>query len=86
MGVLTKGRHKLTIGSRLFVWWVGDDPDGAGHVLHVSSEDKRFHVHYRLWQRGEREPFVVVLGQEFPGGMDPTKRVSRVDWRGLPID
>lgn len=66
MGVRTKGRRKLDIDGRRYVWWVQEDRDGAGPVLHVVSEDKRLIVMYALWQP-VGEDYVVVLGSEFAG-------------------
>ena len=63
-----EGRRKLVIGDRLFVWYVGDDPDSADMVLHVVSKDKRFIVTYHL---GQAEPAIlIVIGKEFPGVPD----------------
>lgn len=66
MAVLTKGRRKLHREERLFVWWVAPSNDGPGDLLHVISDDKRFHVLYALGQPPEGG-FVVILGREFPG-------------------
>jgi hypothetical protein len=66
MGVRTKGRRKLDIDGRLYVWWIHEDPDGAGPVLHVVSKDKKLIVMYALCQP-KGEDYVVVLGSEFAG-------------------
>src|SRR5262245_14654175 len=59
-----KGRRKLTVGDRLFVWYVADDPESGGMVLHVISEDKRFIARYDLSQTETRR-FLTILGKEF---------------------
>jgi hypothetical protein len=68
MGVRKKGRRRIDVEGRLFVWYVCDDPDSADTVLHVISEDKGFIVQYQLGQSGE--PFLIVLGHDFPGVPD----------------
>lgn len=68
MGVRKSGRRRLDVDGRLFVWYVCDDPDSLGMVLHVVSEDKRFLVTYHLAQPGE--PFIIVIGRDFPGVPD----------------
>src|SRR5262245_32478599 len=48
MGTAKKGRRKLTISGRLFIWYVAQDDDSADLVLHVASDDKSFIVNYHL--------------------------------------
>lgn len=69
MGVLKKGRAKLVVDGRLYLWWVCEDEDSPGHLLHVRSDDRRFAITYALDQsRAELPPpFITVLGREFPG-------------------
>jgi hypothetical protein len=64
MGVRKKGRRRIDVEGRPFLWYVCDDPDSADTVLPVISEDKGFIVQYHLGQTGE--PFLIVLGHDFP--------------------
>ncbi|RYZ78648.1 MAG: hypothetical protein EOP04_29310 [Proteobacteria bacterium] len=67
MSISTKGRRKITVHRRDFVWFVGEDLDWpGGHLLHVISDDKKFIVNYHLGQR-EGERFLPVKGREFLG-------------------
>lgn len=68
MAVRKKGRRKLTVGDRRFVWWVGEsEPDcWIGEALTVASEDGQFFVRYYLGQRSVRR-FLVIQGREFAG-------------------
>jgi hypothetical protein len=68
MGVRKKGRRRIDVEGRPFLWYVCDDPDSADTVLHIISEDKGFIVQYHLGQTGE--PFLIVLGPDFPGVPD----------------
>ena len=65
MGVRKKGRRKLNVGDRAFVWYVFEDHDSPDMVLHVSSDDKLFVVRYHLQQLNE--PILIVIGREFAG-------------------
>lgn len=67
MGVAKKGKRKLTVDGRRYLWYIAQDLDAAGMVaLNVLSNDKRFIVRYYL-----AEPVatrhVVVIGAEFAG-------------------
>jgi hypothetical protein len=64
MGVRKKGRRKLKVGDRLFVWYVADDLESGGMVLHVISEDKGFIARYDLLQPESRR-YLTILGKEF---------------------
>ena len=70
MGVRAKGRHKITVGGRDFVWWVYND----GESLRIASEDKRFVVAYQLYYEGDARPLLRVSGPEFPGVARAAKR------------
>ncbi|MFP2960837.1 hypothetical protein ACLEPN_24235 [Myxococcus sp. 1LA] len=87
MAVLTKGRRKLHREDRLFVWWVAPSNDGPEDLLHVISDDKRFHVTYALGQPS-KEAFLAVLGREFPGLPDAGGcwiRVRTPDWDSTAV-
>jgi hypothetical protein len=70
MAISKKGRRRITIGDRLYLWWVCDtDPEyGSGSclALTVASEDGRFFVRYYLGQKPDRR-YLIVQGQEFEG-------------------
>jgi hypothetical protein len=66
MGVATKRRRKITVKARQYLWFVAEDDDGAGMVLHVTSTDKQFIAHYQIGQ-SEGEAYIVILGQRFAG-------------------
>jgi hypothetical protein len=70
MGVRKKGRRRITICGRSFLWYVAaNDPFSLDLVLHVASTDKKLILHYHLAQQGE--PILVVVGPEFRGLIDP---------------
>lgn len=69
MGVATKGRRKIDVNGRRFVWYVCEDEDSADLVLHVASQDKRLLVRYHLGQP-EGGRVVLVVGPEFGGVPD----------------
>lgn len=68
MAVRNKGRRKLMINNRQFVWWVGESNEcgWVGDVLTVTSHDRRFFVRFYLGQQPEQR-FLVVEGREFAG-------------------
>ena len=66
MGVALKGRRKLIVNGRPFVWHVREDDDSSDLVLHVASADKHFLVQYHLSQPEETR-FLIVIGPEFTG-------------------
>jgi hypothetical protein len=66
MGIALKGRRKLIVDGRPFVWHVRVDDDSADLVLHVASADKHFLVRYHLGQP-EDTRYLTVIGPEFSG-------------------
>ena len=64
MGARKKGRHKLDVEGRAFIWYVKPDDDSAAFILHVLSDDKRFIVRYELLQQEARR-HLTVIGKEF---------------------
>jgi len=66
MGVALKGRRKLIVNGRYYVWHVREDDDSPDLVLHVASADKHFLVQYHLAQPEETR-FLIVVGPEFSG-------------------
>ena len=65
MGVRKSGRRRIEVAGRLFVWFVREDSDSPDLVLQVICEDKHFLVDYHLARPDE--PFLTVVGGEFPG-------------------
>jgi hypothetical protein len=66
MGVRKKGRNKIIVNGRAFVWHVRSDEI---HV-NIASDDKNFVVSYRWFD----EPRLIVSGPEFPGISPSEKR------------
>jgi hypothetical protein len=66
MTISAKGRRRLVVEGRVFVWYVAHDPDGAGPTLTVASADRRVLLKYFLLQ-SESDRHVVVLGSQFRG-------------------
>lgn len=64
MGARKKGRQKLDVEGRKFLWYVKQDDNSAAYVLHVLSDDKRFIVQYELNQPASFR-YLTVLGKEF---------------------
>jgi hypothetical protein len=88
MAIRKKGRRKLVIGGRLFVWWVCEcEPDcWLGAVLTVASEDGRFFVRFYLGQEPDRR-YLVVQGKELAGLPDAGGcwiRVQCPEWQSGP--
>ena len=77
MAVKTKGRRKIVVADRPFVWYVGDDRDSNDHILHVVSHDKAFSVNYHL-EQPEQIRHLAVVGREFPGLADAGRCWKRV--------
>lgn len=66
MAVATKSRRKVTVEGKQYVWYVAENGDGPGMVLHVISPDKQFIVKYQVDQPTGEE-YVVVIGPRFSG-------------------
>jgi hypothetical protein len=88
VAVRKKGRRKLVVDGRLFVWWVCEsEPDcWIGEVLTVASEDGRFFVRFYLGQHPDRR-FLVVQARELAGLSDAGGCWTRVrcpEWQSGP--
>jgi hypothetical protein len=62
MAARTRGRRRLTVAGRDFLWYVADDPDARGPVLRLFAADKTLAVTYfleRAWNY-PGHPFLVV--------------------------
>jgi hypothetical protein len=66
MGAATKRRRKITVEGHQYLWYVAEDDDGAGMVLHVISTDKQFIAKYQMGQ-AKGEDYIVILGRRFAG-------------------
>lgn len=40
MGVMKKGRRKITVSDKSYVWYVVSDHDSPYHILNIISDDK----------------------------------------------
>jgi hypothetical protein len=87
MAVSGKGRRKIVVGGRAYIWWVRDnDPEfnaASTSALMVVSSEGRFGVRFFLGQPPERR-FLIVLGPEFeriPDAGGPWIRVRCPDWQ-----
>ena len=94
MPATTKGRRKIIVNGRLFLWYVTEGENGWLMVkveegmyrllpcfIHMFSEDKKFNVKYLAGQATLPAPYlphVIVNGQEFPGIAPGLARPLRV--------
>src|SRR5215510_6547699 len=90
MAVSGKGRRKIVVGGRAYLWWVCDaDPEcnsASTSALMVVSAYGRFGVRFFLGQPPDRR-FLIVLGREFEGLPDaggPWVRVRCPEWLAGP--
>jgi hypothetical protein len=81
MAVSLKGRRKLMVRNRRFVWWVCDSRDRYLE-LNVGSDDGAFFVRYHLGQPAESR-FLDIIGREFPGraGAGHRSRIRCAEWQ-----
>lgn len=92
MAVNTKGKRKVNVQGRQYIWHVTESPlpvvpeqgfvqtgEPARH-LHIISASKRFIVHYRLPQTGDSTALLQVEGPEFPRAPG-AKQVEVPRWR-----
>ena len=92
MAVSTKGKRKVNVQGRQYIWHVADDehpvvPDQGfvrsgepARYLHIISANKRFIVHYRLPQIGDASALLLVEGPDFPRAPSE-KQVEVPRWR-----
>lgn len=78
MAISAKGKRKVTIKGRHYLWTVEDDkpyvipaegfiePGPGRRRLHIFSTDKQFIVHYRIPESGEAVAILTVEGPYFP--------------------
>ncbi|GAB2633202.1 hypothetical protein [Nocardia goodfellowii] len=86
MAISKKGRRRIVVGGREYLWWVTQDRDNydapGAPTLRVVSTDKRVLVSYVLAQ-AEEARHVFVRGPEFRGTTQPG-RSYRCPAFGLP--
>ena len=66
MGVRTKGRRKIVVDGQEYVWYVAENYDGPGNVLHLASHDKKLAVMYPIYDEIKQQ-YIVILGERFAG-------------------
>lgn len=78
MAINKKGKRKVTVLGRQYYWSVEDSdkviiPDegfversGSVRYLHIISANKKYIVHYRIPEPGDKVSLLVVEGPEFP--------------------
>ena len=66
MGIRKKGKRKITIDSRLYLWWAGEDPDRPANIVKIWSDDKKLQIRYELNQTIGEE-YIGIIGPEFAG-------------------
>lgn len=65
MGVLLKGRRKIIVNDRMFIWHISKDGDSFDkNVLHIVSEDKSIILDCPL---SAAKPYIVSKGKLFKG-------------------
>lgn len=92
MAVSTKGKRKVNVHGRQYIWHVTEDArpvvpeqgfvtiDYAERTLHIISANKRFIVHYRLPQPNDKHALLRVEGPDFP--REPgAKEIEVPRWR-----
>ena len=92
MAVSSKGKRKVNVLGRQYIWYVQDGgrppvPDEGfvaegepARFLHIISSNKRFIVHYQLPQPGDKSALLTVEGPDFPRAPG-AKRVEVPRWR-----
>ncbi len=92
MAVSTRGKRKVNVLGRQYLWYVADSNPSvvpeqgfvrAGETsryIHIISANKRFIVHYRIPQPGDGSANLLVEGPDFPRAPDQ-KTVAVPRWR-----
>ncbi|MEV6276520.1 hypothetical protein [Nocardia sp. NPDC051832] len=88
MAISKKGKRRIVVGDREFLWWVKEDWENysapGAPTLTIISANRRVVVRYVLAQ-SEENRHVVVLGPEFRGITRPgPHRRFRCPAFGLP--
>ncbi len=64
MSVRTKGRRKIIVNEKKYVWYVKLDSESPYHVLNIISEDKKLIISCPL---ETNTPYVISKGMVFQG-------------------
>ena len=92
MVVSTKGKRKVNVQGRQYIWHVVDDgaisvpdegfiyPQAPARVLHIVSSNKQFIVHYRIPQTDDSSATLLIEGPLFPRAPG-AKSVEVPRWR-----
>jgi len=92
LAVNTKGKRKVNVQGRQYIWHVVDDgavkvpdegfvyPQVPVRVLHIVSSNKQFIVHYRIPQTGDSSATLLIEGPLFPRAPG-AKSVEVPRWR-----
>jgi|SRR5688572_8838455 len=70
MAISGKGKRKLTVLGREFLWYVSTSDEGDGPCLHVVSPDRKTAFAYGLG-RSDASQRLYVTGTEFRGTTQP---------------
>ena len=62
MSVSTKGRRKIIVNEKVYVWYVKPDDDSPFHILNIISEDKKLIISCPL---KIKTPYVISKGSMF---------------------
>ena len=88
----SKGKRKVNVRGRQYIWYVSDSERAAvpeqgfvadrepTRMLHIISSNKQFIVHYRLPQPGDKSATLTVEGPDFPRAPG-ARRVDVPRWR-----
>lgn len=92
MAVSTKGKRKVNVMGRQYLWYVQDGAHAAvpeqgfvagtepARYLHIISSNKQLIVHYRLPQPGDATAQLTIEGPEFPR-QPGARRIDVPRWR-----
>jgi hypothetical protein len=92
LAISPKGKRKVTVKGRHFLWTVEDDKSNnvpeEGFIrhasgmrcLHIISTDKQFIVHYQIPEPGDASATLTVEGPEFPR-LPGARQVAVPRWR-----
>ena len=64
MGVSTKGRRKITVDGKLYVWYVAKDDDSWYDILNIISENKEYVLAVPL---NIKKWYIISKGRTFQG-------------------
>jgi hypothetical protein len=91
LAVNSKGKRKVNVQGRQYIWYVADsvtavpeqgfvEDEVPARYIHIVSANKRFIIHYRLPQSGDQSALLLVDGPDFPRAPGE-KQVEVPRWR-----